>query len=149
MLKGDLVNWTTAKFDIVNMTSETHSISDICIPARPGHVILPEKRTFANHQDMCSKFKGIPSVVSDKETQNQMNKIIKPHAVCKGIKNATRTFVQRYKKNRIEPTVEISQIYGKHAHMYNKTFVLRMPIYTETNINYWNLISFNIIDTFH
>lgn len=66
------------------MTSETHSISDICIPARPGHVILPEKRTFANHQDMCSKFKGIPSVVSNKDTQNEMNKIIELYAVCKG-----------------------------------------------------------------
>ena len=51
MEKGDIVNWDTAKFETVNMTIEDNiTMETVCTMERPGHVILPEKRSFAEHK---------------------------------------------------------------------------------------------------
>lgn len=83
MLKGDLVNWDTAEFELVNMTLKEVDVSSICIPPRPGHVILPEKRSFHDHMDMCLKFRGVPSTITDAQTQTWMNNKIIQFEDCK------------------------------------------------------------------
>ena len=51
MMKGDIVDWDTAVFETVNMTVEDNiAIETVCTAERPGHVILPEKRTFEDHR---------------------------------------------------------------------------------------------------
>lgn len=50
MAKGNLVDWTTAKFDVINMTASTQTTRSVCIPPRPGDIIFPEKRNFTAHQ---------------------------------------------------------------------------------------------------
>ena len=44
MLKGNLVNWETSKWDITNMTVLDKSKDELCIPHRPGHVLFPEQK---------------------------------------------------------------------------------------------------------
>ena len=82
MLKGDLVNWNDAKFDLVNMTEEVVTEKSICIPPRPGHVIYPEKRRFPLHHALCTKLKGRTSVIRDSATQLWMNEKIEQTPSC-------------------------------------------------------------------
>ena len=68
MLKGNLVDWDDSIWDLENMMAADESSESVCKPPRPGHVILPEQRSFSSHASMCSKFRGVASVVRDQET---------------------------------------------------------------------------------
>jgi hypothetical protein len=76
MTKGDLVSWSTARFELANMTAETHPTSYVCIPPRPGHVLFPERRNLTTHHAFCRKLKGETSVVYDNATQAWMSRQI-------------------------------------------------------------------------
>ena len=82
MMKGDIVNWDTALFDTVNMTSRIQSVESICIPPRPGHVVLPEIRNFTSHKAICQKLRGRASVIYDKNTQDWMGNQLKNYPIC-------------------------------------------------------------------
>jgi hypothetical protein len=82
MIKGNVLSWNDAKFSLVNMTESYVPISSICIPPRPGHVIMPELRDFYSLIDICHKFKGQPSVVQTNEEQSFMNDVRRKTTAC-------------------------------------------------------------------
>ena len=80
--KGDVMNWDKSNFELVNMTIEERTMESICVPPRPGHVLLPERRNFSSHQAICSKFRGLVSVVRDQETQDKMVDELYKYPAC-------------------------------------------------------------------
>ena len=82
MLKGNIVDWDTAKFDLVNMEVLEYDESDVCVPAKPGDVILPELRNFTSHTAMCRLFRGRPTVVQSLEHQMALKQEFLKHPSC-------------------------------------------------------------------
>ena len=82
MEKGDALDWTTAKWDVVNMTADYQDVTTVCEPIRPGHVILPEKRNFTSHTAMCKKLRGVTTVLRDLETQLRLTEEINLYDAC-------------------------------------------------------------------
>ena len=82
MAKGSLVNWDTASFVLVNMREKEAAAESLCVPARPGDVVMPEKRPFADHVAMCAKWRGLATVVTDSETQHALVAEIMKYPVC-------------------------------------------------------------------
>ncbi len=48
--KGNVVNWETARFDLVNVTEVEAPMASICKPIRPGHVIMPIREEVQRHK---------------------------------------------------------------------------------------------------
>ncbi len=71
--KGNLVSWDTAEFELVNMTSREEPIDAICLPVRPGDVLIPTKRPFESLISICRKFGGKITVVTSQELQRHLS----------------------------------------------------------------------------
>ena len=82
MIKGNLVNWETTEFDIENMEVLDVTMDSICIPTRPGHVLFPDKRNFTAMVSLCQKFQGIPSIIKDEATLNELSTIFDNQPAC-------------------------------------------------------------------
>ena len=82
MLKGNLVDWDDSIWDLENMMAADESTESVCKPPRPGHIILPEQRNFSSHASMCSKFRGVASVVRDQGTMQKMDLEISKYQDC-------------------------------------------------------------------
>ena len=82
MSKGNIVNWNTATIETVNMTERIESVTSVCVPFRPGHIMLPMKRTFESHTAICNKLRGKVSVVNDQESQLWLNREIEKFPQC-------------------------------------------------------------------
>ncbi len=80
--KGNLVDWESARFDLVNMTSKEVPVESVCKPVRPGHVIIPNKRDFASLNSLCGKFHGRTSVVRSQRTQAELSRILLETPSC-------------------------------------------------------------------
>ncbi len=76
------MNWDEAKLEILNMTEVEATMESVCVPPRPGHVVMPMKRNFTSHRSVCRKLKGVASVVKDAETQEVMNEEMKKYPAC-------------------------------------------------------------------
>ncbi len=67
--KGNLVSWETAVFDEVNMDSLEVTMDEICVPFKPGYVLMPNVRPFPDHVALCHKMHGETGIIRDEETQ--------------------------------------------------------------------------------
>ena len=81
MLKGDVVDWDTAKFDLVNMTEKEVPLESVCKPVKPGHVIM-NKRTYESLVSLCKKFNAKTSVVDSAELQRDLSDIYLNTSFC-------------------------------------------------------------------
>ena len=68
------MNWEKVEFNVVNMDELDLSMDAICIPERPGHILMPNRRTFADQAAVCRRFHGKTTVVKDYETQTAVIK---------------------------------------------------------------------------
>ncbi len=84
MKKGNIVNWNTAVFETRNMTEYLVNEEEICTPVRPGHIVMPMRRTFAEHLSICRQFHGLPLVVSDWDTQVEVVEVAQNTSACLG-----------------------------------------------------------------
>ena len=83
-MKGNLVNWDTASLSLTNMEHRDEPMSTLCVPTRPGHVLFPDKRNFSAMIDLCEMFHGTASVITDKETQDELFSMFKKEPNCGG-----------------------------------------------------------------
>ena len=81
-MKGNLVNWDTAKFEVENMMESNIPMEKVCVPLRPGHVVMPTRMNFTSHLSLCHKFRGKMSVVKEEETQDALGEALKKHPQC-------------------------------------------------------------------
>ncbi len=65
-------------------------MDSVCVPPRPGHVVMPMKRNFTSHTTICNKLKGVPSVIDSADTQQKMNKEMIKHANCGNSKGSSK-----------------------------------------------------------
>ena len=79
------MNWDTAEFDIINMTTLEVPASRVFEPLRPGHVIFPEPRNFSSYRQMCEKMGAQISIVKDEYTQKMFVAEISKHP-CKQLR---------------------------------------------------------------
>ncbi len=82
MFEGDVIKWSEVKLEIINMTETFETVKSICVPPRPGHVLFPMKRNFTAHRALCSKMRGVTSVIKDGQTQETMNKEMEKYPSC-------------------------------------------------------------------
>ncbi len=68
-----MVNWDGAKFDLANMTEVEAPMESVCVPLRPGNVIVPNKRPFSSLAAVCKKLHGRTVVVRDKQVQAELS----------------------------------------------------------------------------
>ncbi len=47
-------------------------MESVCVPIRPGHVLMPNMRNFSAHHSLCRKFHGVTSVVDSQNTQDDL-----------------------------------------------------------------------------
>ena len=64
------------------MTLYDAPVEDVCQPARPGHVIMPNQRNFTAHVKTCQKFGGRVSVLKDMDTQVSLGETVTQHQPC-------------------------------------------------------------------
>ena len=79
MQKGNLVDWDKATFQLENMTTLNLSSREVCVPLRPGHVILPERKNLTSYRNWCERMRGHASVVRDQETQDFLIETLKDY----------------------------------------------------------------------
>ena len=58
MIKGDLVNWDSSEWDLINMTERETSNEEICISPKPGDILFPERKTIHELRSICKRMKG-------------------------------------------------------------------------------------------
>ncbi len=63
------MSWETAVFDEVNMDSLEVTMDEICVPFKPGYVLMPNVRPFPDHVALCHKMHGETGIIRDEETQ--------------------------------------------------------------------------------
>ncbi len=66
------------------MTELTVDVDEICTPVRPGHVIMPMRRTFSEHISICRQFRGLPLVTDDRATQHAVVDLGRNVTACQG-----------------------------------------------------------------
>ena len=82
--KGNIVTWEEVEFDLKNMNTLKVPVEEICFPARPGHVLMPNRRNFSSHVATCKKFHGKTSVITDIATQTSlMSMASEKYNICK------------------------------------------------------------------
>lgn len=47
-------------------------MDSVCVPVRPGHVLMTRRRNFVGHAATCNKLHGRTSVVTDYQLQTHM-----------------------------------------------------------------------------
>ena len=82
MLKGNLVNWDSSRWELVNMTERDATNEEICVSPRPGNVLFPEKRNTTSLQSICRKMRGKASVIRDAKEQTKMTEEASKRANC-------------------------------------------------------------------
>jgi hypothetical protein len=82
MMKGNLVNWDTAKFELYNMTLQHYKIKYICKPISPGNLVFLAQRNFVDHNAVCYRLRGRPTKVRDIDTQVALSKESLQHLNC-------------------------------------------------------------------
>ena len=82
MGKGNIVNWEEARFELTNMTEIEATEESICVPVKPGHVLMPNLRNFTHHKGLCEKFRGQVSVVDNQATQDELGDVVNQHDSC-------------------------------------------------------------------
>ncbi len=79
--KGNVVNWETARFDLLNMTEQEVSMEAVCQPVKPGHVVMG-RRVYADHVSLCKKFRAKTSIVTSAEVQRELSEIYLKTPFC-------------------------------------------------------------------
>ena len=74
-MKGDIVNWDSAEFELENMEVKHLPKSEVCEPLQPGHVFFPHGENFHSAVSVCKKMRAQMTVVDTPELQNQLNKV--------------------------------------------------------------------------
>ncbi len=81
-MKGNVVDWDTAKFKLLNMSEVERPWEEVCSPINPGNVLIPDKRTFESLVDLCPKLRGTVSVTQSREVEQELSKTIKDNPSC-------------------------------------------------------------------
>lgn len=81
-LKGDLVNFDTAKFELSNMEERNVSMRSICKPEKPMHYLMSSALSFKESVSRCKKMRGTMSVIRDLETMRRFQDVAMEHPNC-------------------------------------------------------------------
>jgi len=83
-MKGNLINWNNAEteFDLLNTEIIEETRESICVPVKPGNVVLATKRNFADQVDVCGKFHGKITAVNSAEEQTALIADLGNHQQC-------------------------------------------------------------------
>ena len=68
-MKGNIVNWTNAKWDITNMRVETLYRDRMCKAMSMGPVLIPEMLSAKGLKHLCNQVNGKVFLVKDDETR--------------------------------------------------------------------------------
>ena len=91
MQKGNLLDWSTASFNLENMYETDESLHKICKAERPGHVMFPEQRSFDSQLSHCRKFGAKPSLISNNETMMELIQSFSHYPKCAMINDGKQT----------------------------------------------------------
>ena len=83
-LKGDLINWDTAQFELQNMSVLERPASYMCNIFKPKSVIFPDKKSFYQLIDVCYQMKSKPTVIRSEEQLKKLGSEILEHPACTG-----------------------------------------------------------------
>ncbi len=64
------------------MTETEATVESVCVPIRPGHVLMPNMRNFSAHHSLCRKFHGVTSVVDSQNTQDDLIGELRKNPQC-------------------------------------------------------------------
>ncbi len=104
-LKGDIINWDTAKFTLQNITVLEKPNSYICNLFEPKSVIFPDKKNFYEHVDACYQMKGMPTVLRSEEQLRKLASEVFEYESCTSIFKDVIFFVTSYKASFIPENV--------------------------------------------
>ena len=81
-MKGDLVDWNTAEWELANMTEKVIDSEILCKGAAVGHVLVPGKWDVDLSILLCKQLGGKSSVVSSNRLQQELSDIYANHTSC-------------------------------------------------------------------
>ncbi len=81
-MKGNIISWENAEFEKENVEEITMSLSNICVPVSPGHVVFPMRRDFQSHVGLCSKMRGITTTVQDQAMNDKLMDEVEQWTSC-------------------------------------------------------------------
>lgn len=58
------------------MESKETPMEEICVPFKPGHVLMPNHRAFPDHVALCKKMHGRTGVIADRETHDMATRMV-------------------------------------------------------------------------
>ena len=76
-MKGNIVNWDSADFELENMEARQLPESEICQPLQPGEVFFPHGESFHSAANVCNRLRSQMTVIDTQELQNKLSKIYK------------------------------------------------------------------------
>ena len=68
-MKGNILNWTNAKWDITNMSVETLYRDRMCKAMSMGPVLIPEMLSAKGLKHLCNQVNGKVFLIKDDETR--------------------------------------------------------------------------------
>ena len=81
---GDLVNWNTAKWEVLNMAEYEASYDQIC-KHDLGLVMFPGHWNITQAITLCKNVKGEINVIKDANNNAQIREFLLKNDICKGI----------------------------------------------------------------
>ncbi len=81
-LKGDLVDWNTARFELFRLGKEEAEFSSLCLPSRPGRVVIPSRASFGSSASVCRRLGGRMAAVEEAEEQEVFSAQVRAFPEC-------------------------------------------------------------------
>ncbi len=81
-LKGDLVDWNTARFELFRLGKEEAEFSSLCRPSRPGREVIPSRASFGSSASVCRRLGGRMAAVEEAEEQEVFSAQVRAFPEC-------------------------------------------------------------------
>ena len=71
-MEGNLIRWSSVKWELTNMESIDMSADEFCLPPKPKNLMFPGLRDFPSVITMCKQFHGRVSVMKSKQLSEEL-----------------------------------------------------------------------------
>ena len=82
---GNIINWSTALWEVKNMDTYETEYSSICTPSALGLVLIPGIWNITESKKLCLSIRGGMNVISNAENSHEMQQLLGTSTICQNL----------------------------------------------------------------